>query len=188
MPTHTLIPMEDKHVQEGEAQVLFDAIFHTSHVRNCAPDMTLCENSRSCRGQRQEKGHDIHMGPNSKDKFQRTEHTVHESVSEERKNSPPETPAGLQTGSPDRTPTSPATGEEFFLLRFSSGKKSWRARLPIFSTCSGGGNAKEQRSPGHWQSCFRVGKNRKWQLCSHAVPCSETRSPKQRESITCRRC
>lgn len=47
--------MEGIHVQEGEAQVLFDAIFHTSHVRSGAPDTTLCQNYTSCRGQRQKR-------------------------------------------------------------------------------------------------------------------------------------
>lgn len=47
--------MEGIHVQEGEAQVLFDAIFHTSHVRNGAPDTTLCENYTSCRRQCQKR-------------------------------------------------------------------------------------------------------------------------------------
>lgn len=86
------------------------------------------------------KGQGSHMSPKSKDKIQRAKHTMQEGISEEIHNSPLETTAGQQTSPPDRTPTSPREADgEFFLLRFSSAKRSWRARRPIFSTCSAGG-------------------------------------------------
>lgn len=131
-------------------QVLFDATLHTSHMRNRSPRYNPVWKLHIMQRATPGKGQGSHMGPNSKDELQWTEHTMRERISEETKNPPLETPAGLQTGSPDRTPTSPREADgEFFLLRFSSVKKSWRARRPIFSTCSAGGNAKEQRARGY---------------------------------------
>lgn len=135
-------------------------LFSIPHTRETiAPDTTLCENYASCREQHQERDRAVTRVPTLKGKLQRTEHATRERISEETKNPPLQTPAGLQTGSPDRTPTSPREADgEFFLLRFSSGKKSWRARRPIFSTCSAGGNTKEQRARGYCdRSGFRAG-------------------------------
>lgn len=147
--------------ERPQACLMLFSVPHTGET--AAPGTTLCENYASRREQHQERDRAVTRVPTLKGKLQRTEHTTREKISEETKNPPLQTPAGLQTGSPDRTPTSPREADgEFFLLRFSSGKKSWRARRPIFSTCSAGGNTKEQRVRGYWQELLQIGGGGGW--------------------------
>lgn len=171
--------------ERPQACLMLFSVPHTGET--AAPGTTLCENYASRREQHQERDRAVTRVPTLKGKLQRTEHTTREKISEETKNPPLQTPAGLQTGSPDRTPTSPREADgEFFLLRFSSGKKSWRARRPIFSTCSAGGNTKEQRVRGYWQELLQIGGGGvefKQRLCSHAKPRSEARSPNNARAL-----
>lgn len=74
-------------------------------------------------------------GPNSKDKLRRVRHVMRERISEDSN----KLPCGTQRGCPGATPTSPVDAEEeFFLLRLSPEKRSWRARRPILGTCGRG--------------------------------------------------
>lgn len=92
-------------------------------------------------------------GSYSKDQLRRVTHVMRERISEGNK----KLLSGTQPGSPEGTPTSPVDAEEeFFLLRLSPEKTSWRARRPILGTCGTGGNAKGRRARGYRHKRLQV--------------------------------
>lgn len=108
---------------------LCDAALHTSQVKNSSPGCDLVWKLHGTG----EKGQGRHTALSSEDKLQRTAHAVWGTISEETKTPPLRAADRL----PCQTPTSPREAdEELFLLVFSSGKRSWRARRPILSSCS----------------------------------------------------